>query len=112
MRRDMIMGRSFLVGTPPEIHFGLGEAATVDRLEVTWTDGSTSVLLDVAADRHIRIAQGQQLWLRDCVRSSFRRPGGSARADVCPSMVTVEVLGGDGRDIDSPAQAPRGRTGR
>ncbi|MEZ5063397.1 MAG: CRTAC1 family protein [bacterium] len=34
-----------------DMHFGLGDASTVERLAVRWPDGSTRVLENVAADR-------------------------------------------------------------
>jgi hypothetical protein len=42
----------------PREHFGLGTAAKVDRLEVTWPDGTVTTRTDLAADRVHRIEQG------------------------------------------------------
>jgi hypothetical protein len=42
---------------PLPLHFGLGEATTVDRIEVRWPDGSTKRVGGVAADREISIRQ-------------------------------------------------------
>jgi len=50
-RRDVIAGRSYLAGTPAEVHFGLGATTLVDEVRVRWRDGSETVLTDVAADR-------------------------------------------------------------
>jgi len=54
-RRDVIAGRSFLAGTPSEVHFGLGAATRVDRLRVVWADGTEQTMLDVAADQLLRL---------------------------------------------------------
>ncbi|MCP3963969.1 MAG: CRTAC1 family protein [bacterium] len=54
-RRDVIAGRSYLAGTPSEVHFGLGAATTVDTLRVVWADGSETVLEGVAADQLLRL---------------------------------------------------------
>jgi len=36
------------------VHFGLGAAAMVDRLEIEWADGTVETLLDVPADQTLR----------------------------------------------------------
>jgi hypothetical protein len=59
-RRDIISGVSYLVGTPAEVHFGLGDADIIDRLDVEWTDGTKSFLLNVGANQRIVIDQGLQ----------------------------------------------------
>lgn len=43
----------------PELHFGLGDARRVERLEVRWPDArhSTSVFTNVATNRHLEIRQ-------------------------------------------------------
>ena len=35
-------GTGYAASGPPEVHFGLGSAAVVDRIEVSWPDGHTS----------------------------------------------------------------------
>ncbi len=41
------------------VHFGLGDAARVDRLEVRWPSGLEEELHDLAADRVVRLEEGQ-----------------------------------------------------
>ena len=53
-RRDVIFGRSYLAGTPAELHFGLGDARRVDVLRIDWPDGSSEVFHDVEGDRWLR----------------------------------------------------------
>lgn len=48
---------SLYVGSPPEAHFGLGDATAVDRLEVVWPDGHVSEFQDVAADQVVRVVR-------------------------------------------------------
>ena len=55
-RRDIIGGDSYLAGTPPEVHFGLGGATSIDLLRVVWTDGSETTFQDVGVDRFVRIS--------------------------------------------------------
>lgn len=52
-RRDIIAGRSYLAGTPSEVHFGLGDATQVDRLTIRWADGTEQVFNNIAADQLI-----------------------------------------------------------
>jgi ABC-type Na+ transport system ATPase subunit NatA len=54
-RRDLISGRSYLSGTPNEVHFGLGDAERVERLLVVWVDGSEHSLSDIAANQRITV---------------------------------------------------------
>jgi hypothetical protein len=51
MWRDLSSGDSFLSAHDPRLHFGLGDAAIVERVEVRWPDGRKTVLENVATDR-------------------------------------------------------------
>lgn len=46
-------GRGVLAGNPPVLHFGLGDADRIDRLEVRWTDGGIDVFEVVQPRRHL-----------------------------------------------------------
>ena len=50
-RRDVVAGRSFLVGTPAEDHFGLGAATAVETLRIVWADGGEEILTGVVANQ-------------------------------------------------------------
>ena len=41
-------------------HFGLGDRAQVDRLEIRWPSGQVDVLTDVPADQKIRVFEGRE----------------------------------------------------
>lgn len=56
-RREIFTARSYLAGAPAEVHFGLGDVATIDTLEIEWTDGTTSMFHDVPADQLLTITQ-------------------------------------------------------
>ena len=56
-RRDIISGVSYLVGTPAEVHFGLGDATSVDGLRIEWTDGQVTIMHNVAANQRLVIEQ-------------------------------------------------------
>ncbi len=48
-------GTGFAVGHPPELHFGLGDVQTVDRLTVRWPDGGESIVEDVPTNHLIKL---------------------------------------------------------
>ena len=50
-------GTSYASSDPFEVHFGLGEAEMVDRILVTWPDGSKSVVEDVSARQRLEITR-------------------------------------------------------
>jgi hypothetical protein len=50
-------GGSYLSQNDLRLHFGLGAAAMVDRIEVTWPGGGHQVLEHVAADRVLEITE-------------------------------------------------------
>jgi hypothetical protein len=41
------------------LHFGLGGATKVDRVEIKWPDGTTELINVPAVDKLITITQGQ-----------------------------------------------------
>jgi hypothetical protein len=48
---------SFESGGPPELHFGLGERALADSVEVTWPDGETVDYGPIAARQRIDLTR-------------------------------------------------------
>ncbi len=48
----------YLGSGDPRLHFGLGEADRIDRLEVAWTDGTKQTFTDLAPDRVYAVTQG------------------------------------------------------
>jgi enediyne biosynthesis protein E4 len=46
---------SYLSSSDKRLHFGLGEQAKVQSIQIRWPSGRTQVLKDVAADRLIKI---------------------------------------------------------
>ena len=56
--RDIAAGDSYMSTHDPRLHFGLGQAATVDEVDVRWPDGSHSVRRNVAARQFLRIRKG------------------------------------------------------
>jgi hypothetical protein len=61
-RRDVHLGAGFLSQHETAQHFGLGQADSVDRVEITWPDGQTTTIEDVPVDNRILVHQGSPDW--------------------------------------------------
>jgi len=57
LRRDVTCGNNYLSQNPFELTVGLGAAERAERVLVTWPDGSTSELVDVAVRQRIEMTQ-------------------------------------------------------
>ena len=53
-------GGSYLSHNDLRLHFGLGKAERVDRLEVRWPSGAVQVLRDIAADQVLTVVEPRQ----------------------------------------------------
>jgi hypothetical protein len=60
IHRDLYPVNSFKSQMPCRVHFGLKDAATVDRLTICWPSGQVQVLTRLAADRHIVVEEGKE----------------------------------------------------
>jgi len=58
--RTVMPSRSYLVQVELPVTFGLGDAARVERVQVTWPDGKTRSLADVAADQELVVTHPDQ----------------------------------------------------
>jgi hypothetical protein len=56
--REMYPHNTYRSQTPNRVHFGLADAATVDRLVVRWPSGKVQEFDKVPADRHVVIDEG------------------------------------------------------
>jgi hypothetical protein len=56
--REQYPLNSYRSQMPNIVHFGLGDARKVDRLTIRWPSGVQQELTDLAADRHIAVAEG------------------------------------------------------
>ena len=59
--KDFFVSPSYASGTLTDLHFGLGDAETVDRIEITWQGGEMQTFDRVAARRAYRIRRGGAL---------------------------------------------------
>ena len=57
--RDVRAGSSYLTQNDLRLHFGLGDAAIVDRVEVTWPSGRSEVVTGVSANQIVTIQEGR-----------------------------------------------------
>ena len=57
--RDIICGSSFLSSEDPRAHFGLGQTATVDSLEVRWPSGTVQVLRGLGINQYLVVEEGR-----------------------------------------------------
>jgi ASPIC/UnbV protein/VCBS repeat protein/HEAT repeat protein len=53
--RDNLSRSSFLSHSEHRIHFGLGKADRVNKINITWPNGSTSTFNDIAINQYVRI---------------------------------------------------------
>lgn len=57
--REIHLGSGFLSSPPPEAHFGLGDGAAVDRIEVSWPSGERQTFENLETNRVIVIEEGR-----------------------------------------------------
>jgi hypothetical protein len=53
-------GHSYASSSDPRLHFGLGAARTVERVEVRWPRGATSVLTSLPANQEITLTEPER----------------------------------------------------
>lgn len=58
LRRDLFAATSHMSTHDPRLHFGLGEAVRVDKIDVRWPDGTHSNRPNVAVNQFLRIRKG------------------------------------------------------
>jgi hypothetical protein len=47
---------------PCEVHFGLGDAKSINHLTIQWPSGLVQELNDIPANQHIRITEGESAY--------------------------------------------------
>ena len=55
--QELTTTRGFQSSVPPTLHFGLGEQARIDQLEVHWPNGSRQIISDLAINQKITLDQ-------------------------------------------------------
>ena len=65
-------GMSYQSAQDPRLHFGLGQRATVDAIEILWPSGSVTKLASLKADQIVAIKEGAAIVERPFPRFSSR----------------------------------------
>lgn len=58
-RGEVLSGGSYLSQNDLRLHFGLGAADKVDKLEIVWSTGKTETLTDLPADHYYKVKEGE-----------------------------------------------------
>jgi enediyne biosynthesis protein E4 len=58
-RQDVISGGGYASQNDTTVHFGLGTATTIDKLEIKWPDGSLEALSVPGVDRTLTVIEGR-----------------------------------------------------
>jgi enediyne biosynthesis protein E4 len=67
--REVKSGSSYLGQNDLRMHFGLGDATRIERIDVRWPAGDVETIRDVAADQIVTIAETKGI----TARSAFVR---------------------------------------
>jgi hypothetical protein len=79
--RELYPYNGYKAQGPAHVHLGLGKSTKVDRLTITWPSGLVQELHDVAANRHVRIREGEV---------EFATTGDAAFGRTLPSATKAE----------------------
>ncbi|MBV9885397.1 MAG: CRTAC1 family protein [Acidobacteria bacterium] len=58
-RADVLSGGSYASTSDPRLHFGLGSASKIDKLEIIWPDGTMETPLAPTIDKVLTITEGK-----------------------------------------------------
>ncbi len=58
-RRDLISGNSYASQNDQTLHFGLGAATAIDKVEIKWPDGSVETIQISGVDRKVTVVKGK-----------------------------------------------------
>jgi enediyne biosynthesis protein E4 len=58
-RGDVFSGGSYASSSDPRLHFGLGTATVVDKVEILWPDGAREEIKNPPIDRIVTVTEGK-----------------------------------------------------
>src|SRR3989440_3166202 len=61
LRQDVVSGGSYASQNDMTLHFGLGAATTIDKLEIKWPDGTSETVSVPGVDRKLTVVQSKGL---------------------------------------------------
>ena len=70
----MISGGSFASSNDPRVHFGLGDNAAVDEVEIRWPSGAVEKIHLPAVDRIFTVEEGKGITEELCVSCTAPKP--------------------------------------
>ena len=73
-------GGSYLCSSDLRLHFGLGAATSIDRLELHWPSGQVDVVRNPPVDHVLVVKEGEGLIAARPFRKAVVRPGGSGKS--------------------------------
>lgn len=62
--REVKAGSSYLSQSDTRVHFGLGRATRIDRIEIRWPGGKTEVVQNVAVNQILTVVEGKGITAR------------------------------------------------
>jgi hypothetical protein len=66
--REIKAGSSYLGQSDLRVHFGLGQAAQADRIEIRWPGGQTETVPATAANQILTVTEGRGITVRSALR--------------------------------------------
>jgi len=67
-------GGSYLSQNDSRVHFGLGSATRMDKVEIRWPSGATDTLKDLGVDRFYAVLEGKGIVSPEEIRPSPKMP--------------------------------------
>jgi hypothetical protein len=58
-RQDVVSGSNYASHNDMTLHFGLGAAAGVDKIEIKWPDGSAETIQNPGIDRKLTLVENK-----------------------------------------------------
>jgi enediyne biosynthesis protein E4 len=73
-RGDVLSGGSYLSSNDFRVHFGLGDATTVDKVEIHWPSGAVEQVRVSAVDRILTVSEGKGVTADFCLGCGGKSP--------------------------------------
>ena len=67
-------GGSYLSQNDVRIHFGLGAAKKIDKVEIHWPSGASDTIENLAADQFYSVLEGRGIVPAEQIRPVLKRP--------------------------------------
>jgi hypothetical protein len=70
--REFYPANTYAAQGPAEVVFGLGDSTSIDELSIRWPSGLEQTLIEIVADRHVMITEGDPIPLVNPAASNDR----------------------------------------